>query len=705
MTNLDRFFSPASVAVIGATESAEKIGGRLLRQLIKHGFPGPIYPVNPSHTEIAGLKSYKAIGDVPTKVDLALIAVPAPTVPNALEACAAAGIGAALICSSGFNEAGGEGPELHRRLKEICRRTGIRVAGPNSEGFYNVWGNTAATFNGAIDVDKGELNGAPQIGIVSQSGGLGFAFYNKGRRDDLSFSHIFTVGNQADLEIADYVAYLVEQERVKVILTYVESFNDPPRFLKAAQRAAELGKPIVMVKVGCSEVGSRAAGSHTGAIAAPAKIVDAVLAHHGIVRGNDQDELLNLAAAFVHNPLPKGNRVAIVSGSGGGAAWLADACVAAGLEVPEMDEERRARIAACLPSFAASGNPIDVTAQPSEGYMTALEMVGAAPYIDAVVMVANFSVERRLKKDGQAIADWVHRVGKPVIIYSYALPSEKAREMLRGWNLHCYTSLQGCVRGLKALVDYAEFQRSRAQRQAPPRKAAEMPEAARKLLASPHKVLCEYEAKALLAAYGARVAGEALAHSAEEAAAHAERLGYPVALKIQSPDILHKTEARGIRLGLQNAGAVRAAFAEIIENARAYSAKADIRGVLVQRMAPPGRELIAGITNSSNFGPMVMVGLGGIYAEVLDDAALAPAPITHTMAVDMLKRLRGHRLLEGTRGEAPADTEAVADLLVRLSHLAWDARDVLQEVDVNPVFVHAAGTGITVVDALAIRKF
>jgi len=433
-------------------------------------------------------------------------------------------------------------------------------------------------------------------------------------------------------------------------------------------------------------------------------VVDAALAHHGIVRADDQDHLLNLAAAFVRNPLPNGNRVGIVSVSGGTATWLADACVAAGLEVPELDQERRARIASWIPSFGASNNPVDVTAQASEGYVKSLEAVGAAPYIDAIILAVNFAHQRRLVKDGHAMADWMRRVGKPVLIYSYALPSERSRQMMRELGLHCYTSLQGCVRSLRGLVDYAYFQRTRAEREAPRRAAADMPEAARKALASTHHVLCEYEAKALLAAYGVNAGGEALAQTADDAAAHAERLGYPVALKVQSPDISHKTEARAVQLDLSDAVAVRSGFETVLRNARGHAPTADIRGVLVQKMAPPGRELIAGIVNDDAYGPMVMVGWGGIYAEVLDAATLAPAPLTPATARHMLERLRGSRLLTGVRGEPPRDVGAVADFLVRLSHLAWDARDVLAELDVNPLFVHEAGAGVTVVDALAIKR-
>lgn len=703
MHNLDRIFAPASVAVIGATESADKIGGKALRTLIKHGFAGKVHPVNPSHDVIAGLKSYRAIGDVPGPVDLAIISVPANMVPDVLQACADAGVKGTVILSSGFNEAGPAGKALQQRLKDICQRTGIRVSGPNAEGFYNIGGNLAATFNSAIDIAKGDLDAPAQIGIVSQSGGLGFAFFNKGRRDDLIFSHIFSVGNQVDLELADYAAWLLEQERTKVVMMYAESFNRPSRFLDVARRAADLQKPLVMVKVGNSDAGRRAAQSHTGALASPSDVVDAALAHHGVVRADDQDMLLNLAAAFVHNPLPRGNRVGMVCVSGGTATWLADACSAAGLVVPELDDERRAKIARHIPDFGASNNPVDVTAQASDGFSVALDVIGGAPNIDAVILGVNFAGERRLLNEGPAIAAWIRAVGKPVLIYTYALPGEKSRELLRELGLHVFTSLQGCVRSLKAMVDYAQFQRTRAARQAPARLPADTPDAARKLLAAPRTVLCEYEAKALLAAYGVSVPNEALARTADEAVAQAQRLGYPVALKIQSPQIAHKTEARGVQLGLADAESVRAAFRAISDNAKACNATAEIHGVLVQRMARRGRELIAGIINNSEYGPMVMVGLGGIYTEVLDDTAIAPAPLTEATAHDMLQRLRGYRLLTGVRGEAPCDVNAVADLLVRLSHLAWDAREVLAEFDVNPVFVHEQSAGVTVVDALAVK--
>ena len=709
MRNLDRFFSPASIVVIGASQGEEKIGGRILRTLIKHGYGGKLVAVNPAATEIAGVPCYPSVREVPFVADVALIAVPAQVVPDTLQACADKGIKVATIYSSGFTEAGAAGVALQQRLKDICARTGIRVSGPNTEGYFSVADKVAATFASAInmpDIGYGDLQNTPQIGVVSQSGGLGFAFFNKGRREDLVFSHVVSAGNQVDLELADYIAWMIEQPRIKVILVYAESLNRPPRFLAVAKRAAELGKPIVMVKVGNSEASRRAAQSHTGAMASPRHVVDAALAHYGVVRADDQERLLNLAAAFVHNPLPKGKRVGIVSVSGGTATWLADVCESMGLEVPEIAPELRARIAAKIPAFGSSNNPVDITAQAADGFTVALEAMGDAPNIDAVIMALNIATERRLNKEGKGIVAFVQRMkaaGKPVLLYSYATPSVKARTMLSEWGLTYYTSLQGCVHGLKALVDYAAFQRGRAARAAPLRENVAMPDAARRLLAMPGTVLCEYEAKALLASYGITIGEDALARTADEAVAHAQRLGFPVALKVQSPEIAHKTEARALQLNLNTADEVRTAFRTISANALAHTPNAVIHGVLVQRMAKRGRELIAGISNS-DFGPMVMVGLGGIYAEVLGDSVLAPAPLTAATARDMLARLRGYKLLTGVRGEPASDVDAVVDLLIRLSHLAWDARDLIAELDVNPLVVHKAGMGITVVDALVVKN-
>lgn len=704
MKQLDSMFSPSAVAVVGASEGTEKIGGKVLSTLMSHGYTGKIYPINPSKAEIAGLTTYPNVNTMPEGVDLALIAIPAPLVPDCVQQCAEKGVRAVVIFSSGFRDAGEEGEKLEQRLKDIQKATGIRISGPNAEGFFNIQASVAATFSPAINIDKGQTDCADKIDIISQSGGLGFAFFNKGRRSDLNFGHIVSVGNQVDLEIAEYLEYMVEQPQTRVLMMYVESLKDPQRFLVAASRAADLGKPIVMVKVGRSKAGQRAAQSHTGAIAGSTEVADSVFAHHGIVMADDQDRLLDTAAGFARHPLPQGNRVAIVSASGGTAVWLADACEAVGLELPQIDAERQARIAEFIPSYGSPDNPVDITAQGVDGYARSLAILAEAPYVDAIILAATFAHERRLVNEGKAIAEIARSINKPVFLYSYTLPSEKSMALMRELGLHCYTSLQGCVLALKNMWQYQRFQLARQARLAPVRGSQQVPVGAISLLSQPGASLCEYDAKQLLSLYGIEVPQEALALTADEAVHHARHLGYPVALKLQSPDIAHKTEAGAVRLSLRSDEQVLKAFDELLANGRRFKADAKVRGILVQAMAQPGLELMAGVVNDPDFGPMVMTGLGGIHVEVLKDVAMAPAPLTEATAKAMLQSLRGYRLLEGVRGQIPRDIDAVVQVLVRLSHLAWDAKQYLSEFDVNPIFVHETGQGVTVVDALGIPK-
>lgn len=704
MQELHSMFNPTAVAVVGASEGTEKIGGKVLSTLMNHGFKGRIYPINPSKPQIAGLQAYPNVRAMPDGVDLALIAIPAPMVPDCVQDCADRGVRAVVIFSSGFRDAGEAGELLESQLKAIQKKTGIRISGPNAEGFFNIKASVAATFSPAINIDKGQPDSTDKIDIISQSGGLGFAFFNKGRRSDLNFGHIVSVGNQVDLEISEYLEYMIEQPATRVLMMYVESLKNPQRFLKAAERAADLGKPIVIVKVGRSKAGQRAAQSHTGAIAGSAEVADAVFSHHGIVMADDQDRLLDTAAGFARHPLPQGNRVAIVSASGGTAVWLADACEAAGLELPQIDAERQARITEFIPAYGSADNPVDITAQGVDGYAKSLAILADAPYVDAIILAATFAHERRLVNEGKAIAEIARRINKPVFLYSYTLPSEKSLAMMRDLGLHCYTSLQGCVQALSHMWQYQRFQIARQQCRAPERSGENIPSGVTELLAQPGASLCEFDAKRLLSLYEIEIPQEALAQSAEEAVRQAQLLGYPVALKLQSPDIAHKTEAGAVRLSLHTDEQVSQAFAELCANGLRYKPDAQVRGVLVCTMANPGLELMAGVVNDPDFGPMVMTGLGGIHVEVLKDVAMVPAPLTQTAAKSMLQRLRGYRLLEGVRGQAPRDIEAVTQLLVKLSHLAWDARDRLAEFDVNPIFVHEEGKGLTVVDALGIPK-
>lgn len=699
---LHSFFKPASIALIGASEDASKIGGKIMRTLLREHYPGRFYPVNPGRATVAGLQAWPRIGELPEVVDLVLIAIPAAQVPAALRECAARGIRNAVIFSSGFSEEGGEGARLQQEIETICRETGMRVNGPNSEGFFDVRASVAATFSPAIDLPRPAPE-ASASGIVSQSGGLGFALYNRGRQRNMAFSSIVSVGNQVDLEVADYVDHLLDDPGTDNVLMYVESFKRPQRFLASARRAAELGKPLVIAKVGRSSAGRRAAASHTGALAGSVRVSDAVLAHHGVLRANDQDEMLDLATAFSLRKRMRGNRVAIVSTSGGTAVWLTDTCEEMGFEVPPIDAERRARLAQFIPSYGSTDNPVDITAQGVNGYAQSLRILGDADYIDAIIIASSFAHDTRLKKEGEEIAALSRALDIPVFIYSYTLPSASSWEILDRLGLHCYTSITGCVRGMQGLLAWSQFQQRRAGQASLPTPPA-LPAPALALLREGAPSLCEYEAKALLASTGLPFPAERLARNADEAVAIARELGWPVALKIQSPQIPHKTEAGGVVLQLDSDAAVRHAFDAICTAAHAYAPQADIHGVLVQSMVRPDLEMVAGIVQDADFGPMVMVGFGGVYVEVLDDTVLAPAPLSHADAQAMLRKLRGYPILTGARGRAPRDLDALCQVLVQLSQLAVSSQGLLAELDLNPIFLREQGAGLSIVDALGIRS-
>ncbi|MGH7087685.1 MAG: acetate--CoA ligase family protein, partial [Stellaceae bacterium] len=357
------FLAPRSLAVVGASEGPEKIGGRLMANLLRHRFPGRLYPVNPGRAVVAGVKAYPNLAALPESADLALIAIPAAAVAGALQACAAVGTRNVVIASSGFADAGAEGAALQRRIFEIAKENGIRFAGPNTQGFYNVPLGIAATFSPAVNIDPGPKDKRPRVGVVSQSGGLGFSLYNRGRLDGLDFSAIVSIGNQADLDLADYAELLLDDEDTRAILLFIEAIKRPDRFMAVARKAAGLEKPLIAAKVGRFAAAHRAVASHTGSLAGSDRAYDAVFRALGVIRADSAEEMLEIASLFTRHRVPKGNRVAIISATGGTGAWLTDTCEAAGLELPLIDEARRAALMQVLPPYGSPLNPIDITAQ------------------------------------------------------------------------------------------------------------------------------------------------------------------------------------------------------------------------------------------------------------------------------------------------------------------------------------------------------
>ncbi len=462
---------------------------------------------------------------------------------------------------------------------------------------------------------------------------------------------------------------------------------------------------MILAKVGRSEAGRRAAASHTGSLANSGAIDDAIFRHHGIIRGEDLDHALDIAAAFAFCKLPKGNRVAVITGSGGSAVWMSDILSAHGLELPVLEEDLQQRLMALLPSYASAQNPVDGTAQAIHevGYAKLVEIVRESRRIDTILLIGSLANEATAKTRAEELAAVTGATEQPIILSTYTTATEGAMAAFAEAGIPCYTSMPSCARAIRALVDYARFQARLPRAPLPTTPPASREQTARALTAA-GRVLTENNAKALLAGYGVARPPEALAASAEEAAAAAARIGGAVALKVQSSDITHKTEVGAVALGVEGGAAVREAYRAVLANAGAAHPGAAIEGVLVQRMAPPGVEIILGITRDPVFGPMLMVGLGGIHVEVLRDVAFSPVPIGPDDALALLGELKGAALLDGVRGAPPADRAAISELIAALSLFAADHADMIDEIDLNPVIVHPQGQGLTIVDALIVKR-
>jgi acyl-CoA synthetase (NDP forming) len=585
----------------------------------------------------------------------------------------------------------------------------MAICGPNSEGLVNPLRPLVATFSPVFhDHTKPllpENSLAKPIAVSCQSGALTFSFLSRGQSRQLKFTTQVSSGNQTVLEAHDYIEAAIDSGAADIFLVYLEGIRQPARFRQVADKAAAAGKPLIVAKVGRSDAGRRAAASHTGALAQSGAIDDAIFRHHGIIRGEDLDHMLDVSAAFAFCKLPKGNRVAIITGSGGSAVWMADILSAHGLEAPELEADLQAKIMAMLPSYASALNPIDATAQAigEVGYKPIVELVRQSRRIDTILLIASVANETTARTRAEELAGAVAETEQPLLLCTYTTATPGAMAAFAEFGIPCYTSMPSCARAIKALADYGRFRERIAARAAPIATTASVRDTVGKALRQSGKVLTEVAAKALLAAYGVKRVAEFLATSEDDAAEAASRIGGAVALKVQSPDILHKTEAGAVMLGLSDEAAVRGGYRAVLARSKAAVPGAAVDGVLVQAMAKRGQEMILGITRDPVFGPMLMVGLGGIHVEVLKDVAFAPVPLNADDALALIGELKGAALLDGVRGAKPADKQALAVLMAALSRFASDHADQIAEIDLNPVIVHAAGEGLSVVDALIVK--
>jgi acyl-CoA synthetase (NDP forming) len=690
---LHSFFAPARIAVIGASADKTKISGRLMNHLRRNGYAGHLCPVNPNAPDIDGLPCFPSIAAIGAPIDLAIIVIPAAAVVAALEQCAAAGTRHALIISSGFAEEGGAQDAVQQQIADIAKRTGMRICGPNAEGFHNDIDAVSATFSPAVEFNP-ERDLPPftarRVGVVAQSGGIGFALFNRGRADGLRFAKVISTGNEADLTAADFFAHMVDDPATDAILMFLESIRDPVLFAEAAARAARAGKPVVAVKVGRSQAGIRAAASHTASMAGWDAAYDALFRKYGIATATDPDEAVAIMAAFVTCPPPRGKRAGIITVSGGAGAWMADTLSVAGLDIPELSPALQKTIAGFIPSYGSARNPIDITAQAASqgGVVRCIDLLLNGNEVDVIVVVVSLTSEHRVMIDPDALRPLLALQSKPVLFFSYTRASDFARRFMGSAGAEIFTGLSLLGSAASALLRHANF--------VPSETITVQPIA----LDLPPGTLAEHAAKSVLAAHGIPIAQHRLVRSTDELDQAGHELGFPLAVKIQSADIPHKTEAGGVRLGIGGPGALHDAYGAVLRNAARHAPDARIDGVLLERMVAEGVEIIVGIIRDPVFGPVVMLGAGGVTAELFKDVAYSLAPVDAQEATAMLRTLRSFPLLDGFRGEPPADIPALADLVARLSVFAAACQDAVREVELNPVIVHPAGEGCSVADAL-----
>jgi acyl-CoA synthetase (NDP forming) len=710
--DISKLLWPKTVAVVGASSDLHGLRGRILEIMLSHPYAGTIYPVSRSAADVQGRKAYASVAELPEPADLAILIIPAQFVPDELERCGQAGIKAAVILSSGFAEEPGEtGQRMQDAIRATARKYDMAVSGPNSEGFANIAAALCPTFSPAMDVTAGPLKPAQPLGsghvsVISQSGGMGFAFFDRARGRNIAFRHIVTTGNEAVLEASDYLDFMLDENKTDVFLLLLEDIKTPAKFRAAADKALRMAKPLIVAKIGRTEPGQRAVASHTAALAGSPAAYRAIFEHHGVIEGNDFDEMIDTAVGFLacKDKMPAGKRIGICTSSGGAGVWMADACGRAGLDVPALDAATRASIDAHLPSYGTSQNPVDSTAQGVQklGYAEFARLVAGSPLIDGVMVVVTARRSAFLANDQPKLAALARDTKKPVFMWSYTLPSEKSVEILNEAGYPLFINADGCARTMRAMADY----RARRERPPPPKEKSAWTAdraTAGALLKRAGNVLCEWQARPLLAAYGI-VGGDAgtLAQSVAVAEAAARDYGRPTAFKVQSADVPHKTEAGAVALNISSMEAP-AAYERVLAAAKAYAPHARIEGVLVQPMVAQGREVILGVNRDPTWGPLLMVGLGGVLVEALGDVALAPVPLDHDAARALIGRLKAASVLGAWRGAPPADMDALVELMVRLSHFAADHAEDISEIDLNPVIVHPQGQGVSLADALIVK--
>ncbi len=706
LESLKPLLSPKTVAVIGASRHTDTIGYRLLECMVMGGFTGTVYPVNPNAESIMAIKAYPSVLDIPGNVEMAIIAVPAKLVSRVADECGKKGVRALIVISDGFREVGPEGAQREEELKNIIQNYGMRVVGPNCMGIINTDDEIKmnATFSTVFPP-------AGNVAFMSQSGAMGLTILEQANNLNLGVSTFISAGNRIDVESNELLEYWENDPATKVILLYLESFGSPRRFARIARRISKK-KPIVVVKSGTTPAGSRAATSHTGAIATSDVTTDALFHHAGIIRVNTMEELFDVATLLSNQPLPKGRRLAIITNGGGPGTIAADASSHSGLELPQFSPETESKLKSVALRDIKINNPLDTTAGATpEEFCHMLEILANDDDNDAVLAMFVPPVAIQLSEMEGAIRNvapiyWRRR--KPLLACFLGERGFRAKLGSQGRFVPSYPFPEEAISALVRAIEYVETQ-------AKPK--GKIPRFQKLKKDKAHKIveqalarhdgkpawLTAAEAYELLNCYGIEYAGMGVASTADEAARIATRLHFPVAVKLDSASLIHKTDIGGVALGLNSTTEVREAFNKIRNKLTALGRQGEMAGVIVQEMVKGGIETIAGVTQDPSFGPLIMFGSGGIYTELLKDVSLRLSPLTDLDAEEMINSIKMSKLFQGYRGAPPSDVKALEELLLRLSTMVEDIPQI-DELDFNPVVVMAQGQGYRVIDAKILVK-
>jgi acyl-CoA synthetase (NDP forming) len=695
-TDFRKFFKPNSIAIVGASPNEQSINGRTLMHLLNHKYSGEIYPVNPKYNQIKGIHTYPEIKSIPYDIDLAILIVAARRIPEVIEQCIEKKVPFAIIYSSGFAEAGVEGEKLQNYLKEVTINGDIRILGPNCQGMVNVLDNVAASFSGALDLPT--IKPGP-VGFASQSGALGYSTFNLLQEEGIGFNFVVSTGNEVDLEVTDFLIEFAKHDQTYVLVSYVEGFKRPERLFDLAEICLKEEKPLLIFKVGNSEIGAKAASSHTAALAGSSILYDSLFKQLGITKVSDTEEVSDLCKILTRTKKPAGSRVGIITTSGGAGVILADQCALNGLEVPSLSEQTKHVLQQYLPDFGSDLNPVDLTAQIAGSEQLFDESINAVvidPNIDILIVALTMVTGPRAADMAKFLVKKAREIDKPLVVVWMA-GDELAKpglEVLKLEQLTYFKSPKRCIEAIKKFVDiYSNFNRRNDILQF----ISERREFLHSKITIPDN-LYEFEAKKWLNQQGLPVTKEKLAKSREEAVKFAKEIGFPVALKVQSSKIPHKTDVGGVALNIQTTEEVVSAYL-FIKREVTKNTGIEIDGILVQEMVQEGIEVFLGCHVDPQLGPSITFGLGGIFVEVLKDTKTVLPPLSHNNARKLIEGIRGYPIFNGVRGQKSVDINMLAEFISKFSRICASLNQDIQ-IDLNPVVV--TSDGIKIVDALVI---